>query len=86
MSFTGDGVDQRLPAKGQLGLSAPVITARFCATQHKGSRLVTARGGAGFRNDNEITQRGVEGNSSARFHKSLQKMIIDAEINLTIIG
>lgn len=40
MSFTGDGVDQRLAAKGQLGLSAPVITAGFCAKQHKGTRLV----------------------------------------------
>lgn len=40
MSLAEDEADQRLPAKGQLGLSAPSVSAHVCVKQHKGGCLV----------------------------------------------
>lgn len=74
-----------MTAKGQLGLSALVISAHVCVKQHKGGRLVR-RVPALASEMIMKSLREVEENSSARFHKSLRKMIRDAEINLTIIG
>lgn len=57
----GDGADQRrLPARGQLGLSAPVITAHFTVKRRHQRRRRLSVAATGFRNDNEITQRGVQ--------------------------
>lgn len=89
-SLAGDGADQRLPAKGQLGLSAPVITAHFCVKRrHKGSPSLCSQRRASA-SASEMVMKSLsevcKQNSSARFHKSPRKMIIDAEINLTIIG
>lgn len=81
------------PAKGQLWLSAPVITAHFCVkqTQRRPPRRACQTPAS------EMIMKWLRevwrGKSKPKkikqlrlLYKSLQKMIIDAEINLTIIG